>query len=405
MRIGVAGPVTLPMLSRHVSNGGEMPPGYKFAPMAAWVEALLSRGHEVVLFTLAPEVNEPRKFAGEQLTIHIGRYRPRHRARDLFARERQDLLEAMRADRCDILHANWTYEFALAALDTGFPTLVTIHDPPLSVLRYNVTPYRFIRTLMAWHVARRAQFMTAVTDDTKDHFRRVFCYKGHLTVIPNAVAQEIFDLGRPVREHKCDHVTFATILCGWGGRKNGQTALLAFHRLKQIIPSAQLVMFGEGHGQGEAAEAWAREQGLADGVNFAGMVTYATLMHRLSTEIDVVLHPAFVEAHSMAVAEALALGLPVIAGRDTGGMRYLLEHGKTGMLVDVSSEKCVFEAMFKLARHPGLRVGLGRAAHESARRRLSVNVVMSAYEKEYERVIMNWPSAWSHATTAHMGEK
>jgi len=64
------------------------------------------------------------------------RPRPRHRALDLFAAERAGVRQAMEEDPCDLIHAQWTYEFALAALATGQPTLVTAHDAPWRVLRH-----------------------------------------------------------------------------------------------------------------------------------------------------------------------------------------------------------------------------------------------------------------------------
>ena len=75
MKLGIAAPVTLPMLAAHVDGGAELPDGYRCAPIATGVEALLARGHQISLFTLAPEVSEPRTFRGRRLTIHIGRYR------------------------------------------------------------------------------------------------------------------------------------------------------------------------------------------------------------------------------------------------------------------------------------------------------------------------------------------
>jgi L-malate glycosyltransferase len=97
-----------------------------------------------------------------------------------------------------------------------------------------------------------------------------------------------------------------------------------------------------------------------------------------------------VEAHSMAVTEGLALGLPVIAGQRTGGMKYLLEDGHAGMLVDVRSNRSMTEAMSRLAENADLRARFGLAARESSTRRFSTDQVMTAYEKEYGRVIANW---------------
>ena len=140
MKIGVAGPIAVELLSHHLSVQEAMPRTYRYAPMAFWVEELLARGHSVVVFGLAQDLEAPRTLEGTRLRVHLGRYRSHGRARDFFASERSDLLNAMANDPCDVIHAHWTYEFALAALASNQPTLVTAHDAPFSVLR--LAPFR-----------------------------------------------------------------------------------------------------------------------------------------------------------------------------------------------------------------------------------------------------------------------
>ena len=199
MKIGFAGPASLHMLANHVRNGQALPAGYEFPPMSMWTLQLLARGHRVVLFTHAPGITEPRSYFGDRLTIHIGRQRARGRARDFFAVERRDLVEFMRADPCDIIHANWTYEFALAALDSGQPVLVTAHDAPLRVLWYLPSPYRFMRLCMAWRVARRAPYLTAVSQDTAGHFAVICSTSGPSQSCPMHCRPRILNWDAPAR--------------------------------------------------------------------------------------------------------------------------------------------------------------------------------------------------------------
>jgi hypothetical protein len=74
------------------------------------------------------------------------------RAWDLFAQERAGLERAMREDPCDVVHAHWTYEFALAALASGQPTLVTARDWAPTILlmqrRLRLLPYRLACLLL-----------------------------------------------------------------------------------------------------------------------------------------------------------------------------------------------------------------------------------------------------------------
>lgn len=397
MKLGIAGPVTLPMLSAHVDSGAELPEGYRYAGLATGVEALLARGHHVSLFTLAPEVSEPCTFRGPRLTIHIGRYRARHRARDFFALERQDLLHAMRSDPCDLIHAHWTYEFALAALDSGSPALVTAHDAPLTILRYNFTPYRAVRALMACRVVRRSTHMTVVSPYLADHFVKTMRYRGHLAIVPNALADEVFSFARAApRAHSTGQLTFASALAGWGKRKNGQVLLQAFAIVRERLPEARLRMFGQDHGSGEAAELWAKQNGLTAGVQFAGYIPYFSLMQTLREEADVLVHPSLEESFGMVLAECMALGLPVIAGERAGGTRYVLEEGKAGLLADVGSARKLAAAMLGLADSETRR-RYAELGARSARRRFHMGQVVSAFEEQYRLLLTEQPHAAAFA--------
>jgi D-inositol-3-phosphate glycosyltransferase len=64
--------------------------------------------------------------------------------------------------------------------------------------------------------------------------------------------------------------------------------------------------------------------------------------------------------------EAGACGIPVVAAA-VGGLRSIVEHGRTGFLVDGSDPAYVAAYVDEILGHPGLAAELGRAAAERAR--------------------------------------
>ena len=228
-------------------------------------------------------------------------------------------------------------------------------------------PYRFMRLCMAWRVARRAPYLTAVSQDTAGHIRRYLLYRRPIAVVPNALASEDFTLGRARQEHPHRGAfTVAAILTGWKGRKNGPAALKAFGILRRSVPDARLLLFGYDYALGGPAEAWAQQNGLTAGVEFAGLAPNESLLQRLAQEADVLLHPALEESFCMAVAEAMALGLPVVGGKHSGAVPALLEYGRAGELVDVRSPREIADSLALLAADPARRERLGARAFESA---------------------------------------
>ena len=132
MNLGIATPVSLHHSRSLVEDGDKLPRGYLFAPAADWVMELMERGHQVTLYTPpSREIDSPTTFCGNGLRIRIAKLRACGTGRDFFRSERDQLTRMMIEDRCDLIHAHWTYEFALAAIASRIPTLSTIHDPPL----------------------------------------------------------------------------------------------------------------------------------------------------------------------------------------------------------------------------------------------------------------------------------
>lgn len=383
MNLGFASPISLQLLRDLVSNGEMLPPGYLFAPAADWVKELMRRGHHVTLYTTAREVDVPQTFKGDSLTIRIAKQRSRGTGRDLFAQERKQLVTMMLEDKCDLIHAHWTYEFALAALDTGIPTLVTIHDQPWRVLAHFRDMHRAARLLMAYQVAFRARYFTAVSDAALTHFRRYLNPGAKIRMIPNGLPESIFDLGRKVTDRGGKELTLATILQGWSLQKNAVTALEAFARLREEIPNAKLEMIGTAYELGGPAHQWAKMRNLDIGVEFIGALTYGDLLERIKTQVDIVVHPSINETFSMTVLEAMALAKPVIVGKKTPGMIQIMGGDDSGMLVDVRNSKAIAKAMVCLGKDRAFRERIASAAFTRVAKYFRLEKVMDQYEGAY----------------------
>lgn len=386
--LGMMGPATPRELRAYLELGehtAELPPGIGGTPVNLLTGELLRRGHRVVLFTLDPTVDREQIYTGPNLKICVGPWRRGRPARDFFAAERAWLRQAIRREQPDLLHAQWTYEYALPAQASGLPHVITAHDAPLNVLRLNPIPYRLARTFMAYRVLSRARRVVSVAPYVARHLRRWMMYGGPGEVIPNGMPESLFN--REIAPRPADTpLTFATILAGWAGRKNGQVAIEAFARLRQDLPHSRLLMFGAGHGQGEPAQQWARQRGFEAGIEFVGQIAHARLLDRLAGEVDVLVHPALEEAQPMALIEAMALTIPVIAGQASGGVPWTLDEGRAGLLVDVTDAHALAQAMARLAGDIEQRRDWGMKGRALAEQRFHIRAVADAYERIYAQM-------------------
>lgn len=103
----------------------------------------------------------------------------------------------------------------------------------------------------------------------------------------------------------------------------------------------------------------------------------------LLARADVFALPSTWEARSLAVQEAMAAGLPVVATR-TGGLPDLLEG--VGSLVPVGDERALAAAVARLLADPVAREGAGRAAREAFTALPSPRDVLRGWLDRYARL-------------------
>lgn len=381
-RIGVLGPITLSDFADFLapSASRDAPRGQGGTPVNMLCREFLRRGVGLTIFTLAAGIAEERILEGPRLRICVVPLRPAP-ARDLFSVERHGLTAAIRRERPPFLHAHWVYYYALAAQASGLRHLITAHDAPLNVLRRHFIPHRVAHTVMAYMVLARARNVVSVSPYVADHIRRWMLYRGPRTVIPVGLPDEVFDLRRE-RSPRPDSTVFASVLTGWDELKNGKALVEAFSRVVAERPRDRLLLIGPGHESGGPAEAWARSRNMHRSVEFVGPIAHPAVLDRLATEVDVYVHPSREEACSMALAEALAIGVPAIGGRKSGGVPYSLDHGQAGVLVDVDPEGLA-GAMLRLAGDPAERRRLVERGRAYAREHFHVRRVAEDYLSLY----------------------
>lgn len=365
------------------------PPGLGGSPLNLLARELLRRGYKVALFSLDPAVQNQLTIEGEGLTIHYGPFR-RKRARDFFSLEITWLINTVLSQRPDFLHAHWTYEYALAAQATGLPHLITAHDAPFNVLKYNFIPYRIARTLMACKAIRKAEHLSAVAPYVADHLKRYLFYRKTIRIIPNGMPELIFNRIKTVKKVDAP-IVFATVLSHWSRLKNSEGAVQAFALLREQLPHSRMIMFGSGHGPNDPGAQWARSRRLDGGIEFAGPLPHNQLIDRLCNEVDILVHPAVEEAQPMSVIEAMAAGIPVVAGKYSGGVPWTLDHGTAGVLVDVTHHGQLAEAMLNLAKDANKREQVGQAGSALARHRFHIATVTDGYLEAYRDILAgNW---------------
>jgi glycosyltransferase involved in cell wall biosynthesis len=126
----------------------------------------------------------------------------------------------------------------------------------------------------------------------------------------------------------------------------------------------RLVVVGDGTARDQVERALAA---LGERVLYLGERD-ARAMPAIYAACDLYVWPAMREAYGMAILEAQASGLPVVAGRGVG-VGDIVADGKTGLLVESDDARALAGAIGALLDDPARRAAMGRAALAKARER------------------------------------
>ena len=131
---------------------------------------------------------------------------------------------------------------------------------------------------------------------------------------------------------------------------NVPCVLRAFAAIQERVPDARLIVIGDGP-EREHVHETARALALRN-VEFVGAVRPAE-MGRWYDEADVYLNASDIDNMPNSIIEAFACGLPVVTTR-AGGIPYVVEHERNGLLVDCGDDEGLARAALRLIDDPAL---------------------------------------------------
>lgn len=153
-------------------------------------------------------------------------------------------------------------------------------------------------------------------------------------------------------------------------------------RRPDLRPALRLVVVGDGPER-------ARLAGLVDQLR---LVDHAWLSGArqdtpdLMRAMDVFVLPSINEGISNTILEAMATGLPVVAGR-VGGNPELVVEGVTGTLYDAQSLRALEDALIRYLEAPALRETHGKAARDRAVQEFSLDAMVGRYMHLYDELL------------------
>jgi glycosyltransferase involved in cell wall biosynthesis len=162
--------------------------------------------------------------------------------------------------------------------------------------------------------------------------------------------------------------------------KNHRLVLSVLPALLARWPALRLVLVGGGECEA-ALRAQAAALGVAPQVLFAGVRADVA---QLLPAFDVFVLPSLTEGLSIALLEAAACALPIVASA-VGGNPEIVHSGDTGLLVPPDDATALHEALDHLLSRPQARRAMGLRARAWVQDHGSIDVLCEAYDAFYRR--------------------
>lgn len=134
---------------------------------------------------------------------------------------------------------------------------------------------------------------------------------------------------------------------------NPLMAIRVLGYLKECFPDVKMCMIGaDKDGSLEEVKLLAKEKNLLQSIEFTGFMSKDSWI-RKSKDFDIFINTTTIDNTPVSVIEAMALGLPVVS-TNVGGIPYLIENGKEGLLVKLNNEKDMVSAIIDLLKNSQL---------------------------------------------------
>jgi N-acetyl-alpha-D-glucosaminyl L-malate synthase BshA len=348
--------------------------------------ALAERGHEVhfLAYSKPPRLSRyhPRVFCH---LVEVSEY-------PLFKYPPYDLalaskmVEVIEERRLDVLHVHYAVPHSISAYlarqllpGRRFGIVTTLHGTDITL----VGSGNAYRDVTRFGIEQSDQVI-AVSEWLKKETLRVFGATKEIHVVPNFVDTTRY---RPREQRSspllcvCDEAPIVMHVSNFRPVKRVADSIRAFADACKGS-GAQLVLVGDGPDRAEA-EKLAGELGIAAQTQFLGLVDDVS---DLLPFAEALLVTTETESFGLAALEALSCGVPV-AGYDSGGMKEVVEDGRSGFLVRFGDVPALAARLKTLLADEKLRRDMGARGRRKAVDEFDLAKLLAVHERLYHAAL------------------
>jgi len=171
-------------------------------------------------------------------------------------------------------------------------------------------------------------------------------------------------------------------------REKGVDVLLrAFTKVVTSIPDARLFLAGEGP-ERENLQRMIAELGLLSNVTLLGHLSHIDLERYFSAAWTQVVPSRWEEPFGVVATEAMMRGTAVVAS-NCGGLKEIVQHGRTGFLVPPDDANALADALLKFMQDHDLAERMGEAGRRVALTQFGVGIYVDRFVRLYQTLCSN----------------
>jgi len=388
MKIGISAPVECSTFEEYLYDEDRVKSkglGLGGSQVNQIIVELLKRDCKLSIFTLDKSIKVGGELVlkGKNITVYIGPFRRNKMCAFDFQRvERKYLEKVIKEDKPDIVHAHWTYEFALGAINSKIPHLISVRDWAPAILKLIPKPYRVMRLLLNYYVFFKGQNFVANSMYIDKKISNLA--RNKVELVANAISDESFLVKEKIFNK--NNQIIISINNGFGKIKNVSILVKAFSIVLEAMPDVRLILIGKDFEKNGLANNWAKENCIEKNIEFIGEVSHKDILKRLEA-VDLLVHPALEESFGNTLIEAMSKKVPVIGGNNSGAVPWVLDNGEAGILTDITDEiqiankiLCILESEEKWKRYS--KCGYSRASEE-----FKLSTTVDRYLMIYKQII------------------
>jgi glycosyltransferase involved in cell wall biosynthesis len=333
-------------------------------------QQLIQLGHEVEVI-VPSEGWLPDLLRSAHVPVHVSPMRGRGWYRTLGL-----ILRMQRRGRFDIVHTHLTRAAYLGYAANNLmraPIITSVH------IANNDPIYK--------RLARRRNRLVAVSNFVRGMLHGRGIHERYIDTVYNGTDFHDIEVADPLAvkdEFGIPHERRMIGIIGRVCKEKGHLEMV--HAMKDIRrehPEAHMMFVGRVEETfAEEFHSAVNEAGVADRLTLAGV---RNDVPRILDSLTLSSMPSHIETFGVAAIEAMARGKAVVASK-VGGLPEVVQHGRTGLLIDLRPE-ALAEAVNFLLEHDSERESMGRLGRLTVERKFTTRVMAKRFEAVYSHAL------------------